>query len=261
MKTEYIETAGWDAITRAFEKLYPEQTDPIHYAPIISWRLGGEDPLDGISVYDGGDYYHFVTYGLSELYDKESEDFDYSGYGFELTLKLKKSSLKNDEEELNCICGILQTLGRITFENGDIFQPFEYIYTGQKTGYGFELTLKLKKSSLKNDEEELNCICGILQTLGRITFENGDIFQPFEYIYTGQKTGMDSKSVSNITGFVTVPDEAGEINTPNGLLQFVQLVGMTDAELKAVADKKNTVEEMVEKLGHTLTDFKRKSLV
>ena len=29
----------------------------------------------------------------------------------------------------------------------------------------------------------------------------------------------------------------------------------------AAEDKKNTVEEMVEKLGHTLTDFKRKSLV
>lgn len=206
MKKEYIETSGWDAITRAFEKHYPEQTDPLHYAPIISWRLGGEDPLDGISVYDGGDYYHFVTYGLSELYDKESEDFDYSGYGFELTLKLKKSSLKNKEEELNCICGILQTLGRITFENGDIFQPFEYIYTGQKTG-------------------------------------------------------MDSQSLSNITGFVTIPDEISEINTPNGLLQFVQLVGMTDAELKIIVDKKNTVEEMIEKLGHSMTDFKRKSLV
>jgi len=36
---------------------------------------------------------------------------------------------------------------------------------------------------------------------------------------------------------------------------------MTDAELKAIVDKKNTVEEMIEKLGHTLTDFKRKSLV
>lgn len=48
MKKEYIETSGWDAITRAFEKLYPEQTDPLHYAPMISWRLGGEDPLDGI---------------------------------------------------------------------------------------------------------------------------------------------------------------------------------------------------------------------
>ena len=34
-----------------------------------------------------------------------------------------------------------------------------------------------------------------------------------------------------------------------------------DAELKAIVDKKNTVEEMIEKLGHTLTDFKRKSLV
>ncbi len=72
---------------------------------------------------------------------------------------------------------------------------------------------------------------------------------------------MDSKSISNITGFVTVPDEAGEINTPNGLLQFVQLVGMSDTELKAIVDKKNTVEEMIEKLGHTMTDFKRKSLI
>ena len=51
--------------------------------------LGGPDPLDGISVYDAGDFWHFVSYGLSELYTKECEDPEYSGYGIELTFKLK----------------------------------------------------------------------------------------------------------------------------------------------------------------------------
>ncbi len=30
-------------------------------------------PIDGISVYDGGNYYILNTYGLSELYEKESK--------------------------------------------------------------------------------------------------------------------------------------------------------------------------------------------
>lgn len=62
----------------------------------MPYRLGGKDPLDGISVYDGGDYWHFVTYGLSELYDKESNVKEISGYGMEFTFKLKKDSCEND---------------------------------------------------------------------------------------------------------------------------------------------------------------------
>lgn len=50
--------------------------------------IGGEECLtpgwDAISAYDGGGFYHFVTYGFSELYEKESENQEYSGYGFEL---------------------------------------------------------------------------------------------------------------------------------------------------------------------------------
>lgn len=202
---EKIEAPGWDAIVATFEKIYPTQKDPLHYAPMLSWRLGGEDPLDGISVYDGGDYFHFVTFGFSELYEKESEDYEYSGYGFELTLKLKKSSLINKDDEIGCICGILQSLAKISYEDGSVFQPYEYIYTGQKTG-------------------------------------------------------MDSRSKSNITGFVTTLDEAGEISTPNGKVQFVQLIGVTDKELKQIIDEKIDVEELIKKLGNTLTDYKRKSL-
>ena len=75
---------GWDAITELCNKIYPDQINPKHYAASVSWELGGNDPLQGISVYDGGDYWHFVTYGLSELYEKESDIKDISGYGMDV---------------------------------------------------------------------------------------------------------------------------------------------------------------------------------
>ena len=125
---------GWDAITQAFQKLYPGQDNPLHFGCLIPWRLGGPDPLQGVSVYDGGDYFHFVTYGLSDLYEKESEDPEYSGYGFEFTLKLCKAGLEDEWAEINNVVGILQSMAKLTFEGGEQFYPNEYIYTGQETG-------------------------------------------------------------------------------------------------------------------------------
>lgn len=125
---------GWDAITQAFQKLYPGQDNPLHFGCLIPWRLGGPDPLQGVSVYDGGDYFHFVTYGLSDLYEKESEDPEYSGYGFEFTLKLRKAGLEDEWAEINNVVGILESMAKLTFEGGEQFYPNEYIYTGQETG-------------------------------------------------------------------------------------------------------------------------------
>lgn len=198
---------GWDAITSAFEKLYPGQTNPKHYAPIISMRIGGNDPLDGISVYDGGEYWHFVTYGFSELYEKESEDQEYSGYGMEFTLKLKKDA------------------------NAD-------------------------------EEAEIRCVCGILQSLARLTFTKGEVFLPNEYIYTRQTEGVDADRRSNITGFITIAEpKVPEIRTPNGIVVFVELVGATDAELKAIYNQELRVKELYERLGSDVTDYHRKSVV
>lgn len=133
---EKQEMTGWDAVTEAFEKLYPEQKDPKHYGVLIPWELGGNDPLTGISIYETDEYYHFVTYGLSEIYGKETDDPEISGYGMEFTFKLKRSSIdKADEEaELRCVCGTLQKVARITFESGELFRANEYIYTGQTVG-------------------------------------------------------------------------------------------------------------------------------
>ncbi|WP_455529177.1 suppressor of fused domain protein [Ruminococcus sp.] len=133
---EKPDSSGWDAITAAFEKLYPDQKNPKHYGVLVPWELGGDDPLTGISIYETDEYYHFVTYGLSEIFEKETDDPEVSGYGMEFTYKLKRSCISPEDEdgELRCVCGILQKIARITFSNGELFCADEYIYTGQTTG-------------------------------------------------------------------------------------------------------------------------------
>ncbi len=198
---------GWDAITKECNRVYPDQENPKHYGTIIRWRLGGNDPLDGISVYEGKDYWDFVTYGLSELYGKESKNPEISGYGMEFTFKLKKDNYEDTEAEI---------MG----------------------------------------------ICGILQMIARLTFTKGEIFNPYEYLYSGQTEGIDTKMRSNITGFITIPDpEFQEIDTPNGKLHFVELIGVTNDELQAIMNKQLTVKELYQKLGSDVTDYHRSSLV
>ena len=201
-----IEAVGWDAIEKEFLRVYPGQTHPKHYGTIIKWMLGGKDPLDGISVYDGGSYWHFVSFGQTEIYEKETDDPEISGYGYELTFKLKKDNYEDEEAEIRNICGILQMIARLTFTKGEIFQPFEFIYTGQTTG-------------------------------------------------------IDAKQQSNLTGFITVKDPTVEtIDTPNGKVAFVELIGMTDAELKTLSNV-GSVMEIYEKLGSDVTDYHRQSIV
>ena len=43
-------TLGWDAMDQALEKVYGKQ-QPAHFGTLIKFRMGGDDPLDGISVY------------------------------------------------------------------------------------------------------------------------------------------------------------------------------------------------------------------
>ena len=202
-----ISTVGWDAIDADFLRVYPGQTSPLHYGTLVKWIFGGNDPLDGISVYDGGDFYHFVTYGLTELYAKQSRNTELSGYGYEMTLKLKKEGLEDEETEIKGICGLLQTIARITFTKNECFFPNEYIYTGQTTG-------------------------------------------------------MDVKQQSRLTGFIVVTDPTVEtLETFNGRVEFRELVGVTDAELKSLIAHEKKVAELYEELGSDITDYQRESVV
>lgn len=202
-----VKTIGWDAITKEAERIYPGQKNPKHYGAMIKWKFGGPDPLDGISIYDGGNCWHFVTYGLSELYEKETQSKEYSGFGMEFTFKLKKDNYEDEESEIKCICGILQQIAKITFTSGEIFKPYEYLYTGQTEG-------------------------------------------------------IDSKQKSNITGFITIPDtNLKPIDTENGKVIFVEFVGATNNELLALKNKELSVEELYKKYQSDITDYNRKSVI
>ena len=78
----------------------------------------------------------------SRVYTKESSDPEYSGYGIELTFKLKKST--NDEEEIKNGCGLLQYVARYIFKTGKVVLPEEYIYTKQTVGIDAQQKSKLK---------------------------------------------------------------------------------------------------------------------
>lgn len=192
---------GWDAIESHLSKIYPLCVNPKHYAPIVNWRFGGNDPLDGIDIYDGEGFYHFVTYGLSELYEKENDLDNVSGYGMEFTLKLK-------------------------IENG-------------------------------LDDDRIKNICNILQDIARITFTEGELFKEYEYL--DFETNIDENS--NIVGFITVPDpDLKSIDTLNGKVDFILLIGITKEEMDAIKNKKITVKDLY-KLTKDITSYNRKSVV
>ena len=118
------EAPGWDAIDAALRKVYGAQV-PRHWGTVIKYALGGPDPLDGLSAYDAGDHWHYASYGLSELYEKESEDPSTSGYGFELTFRLARG--KKDVEPPVWPANLLQNLARYVFTTGNVFAPGHHL--------------------------------------------------------------------------------------------------------------------------------------
>lgn len=118
---------GWDAIDGAVQPLYPGQ-EPRHWGTIIKWMLGGRDPLDGISAYraDGPPpHWHFVSYGMTELYAKDSEDSERSGWGFEFTFRLARNP--EGEEPPMWAVNLLQNVGRYVFDSGNTLGHGHYL--------------------------------------------------------------------------------------------------------------------------------------
>jgi Suppressor of fused protein (SUFU) len=200
------DAVGWLSIDKEFERLYPNQ-EPKHFGTTIPYALGGEDPLDGLSVYESTkqtEHYHFVSYGFSELYyDEDMAGEEYSKWGFELTFRLKKV-----DEEIHWAMNLIQNLAKYVFSSKKYFDEYHFIPA------------------------------------------NGPI-----------RLGYDT----DITALAFVADpELGKIQTPNGEVIFLQLVGLTTAEydlLKNDPDE-NKTEQLISELRRTnpllITDLARK---
>lgn len=196
---------GWDAIDAALAPLYRDQ-EPRHWGTIVSFRLGGPDPLQGISAYARTSpvpHWHYVTYGFSDLYEKEAEG-EVSGYGFELTLRLA----------------------------GDVGQ------------------------------EPPTWPIGFLQNLARYVFRTGNVFRPGEYLPLNGPIALDEPTLITDVIFTADP-ELPRMTTPNGRVDFVQVVGVTGDEGAAGRRWSSTglLEAISDRLPLGVTDLARGSLL
>jgi len=117
---------GWDAISAACERLYPGQ-ESRHFGTLIKSWMGGPDPLDGISAYKALEprpHWHFVTYGLSDLY-QNSHDAAHSGWGFELSMRLACEADASDPP--GWVLNFLQNLARYVNHSGNVFRDGDWM--------------------------------------------------------------------------------------------------------------------------------------
>ncbi|WP_196889435.1 suppressor of fused domain protein [Aureivirga sp. CE67] len=203
------DAVGWFSIDEVTTKLYPNQ-EPKHFGTIIKYMLGGEDPLDGVSIYESKnqkDHYHFVSYGMSNLYyDIENCEEEYSRWGFEFTFRLA---------------------------------PFD------------------------EDPEEPKWVVSLMQNLAKYVFNSKNWFEEYHFIPANGPIRLNTETDITAIAFIEDP-EMGSIDTPNGKVQFLQMVGITTEEYKQLKlnPKTTEVKLLLEKLKKEnpllITDLKRK---
>jgi hypothetical protein len=175
---------------------------------LLKYRLGGPDPLDGISAYYRAHpvpHWHYVTFGFSELYGKEQEDEELSGYGFELTFRLR--TVPGATEAPRWVFSLLQNLARYVFKTGNVFRPGEWMTA------------------------------------------NGPIALDTD-------TRICSMAMTN-------DPELPALETPNGRLEFIQVVGLTLEEEYAAKQwsPQHLLDTLLPRMPLWITDLDRSSLL
>jgi len=197
---------GWHAIDAACEALYPKEKNPVHVAPALSPIFSGEGLIYGISAYKATKptHWHFVTYGFSELYAKESDNPDVSGWGFELTFRLTRG---REKQPPNWAFNFLMNLGSYVRRSGN---PF---------GSGHAMDI------------------------------NGPI-------------AIGTNTAIRAIAFTRDP-QFGTIDTPNGRLEFLQVVGLTLDEHDACGNwhTGGVLEAMQDPNPLLITDLARRSIL
>ena len=91
---ELLPAPGWDALHDALAAVYPEQI-PYEWAhrgvhAMHDLRPVPENPLEVVRIYAAPDHWHYVGFGLSELFETEPTDQEWSGAGYEWTFRLAR---------------------------------------------------------------------------------------------------------------------------------------------------------------------------
>ncbi|CAG4936842.1 unnamed protein product [Parnassius apollo] len=200
---ERLVPAGLKALCNAYSRLYPDQPNPLQVTTRLKYWLGGQDPLDYISMYwNPGKpeehippHWHYVSFGLSDLHGDgrvHAVGANESGLGLELSLRLAAN-----------VPGPSGTSGALGAVNPGSSIAAPPLWPA-----------------------------ALLQALARYLLITGNKFCAGDHI--SWHAPLDGDSGSRVRHLLVVEDpQLPTIHTPHGTVHFVQMVGCTSRELKA----------------------------
>jgi len=124
--------------------------------------------------------------------------------------------------------------------------------------FGFELTFRLRQDA--GDDTQPTWAVNLMQNLARYVFSSGKWFEHGHWIPANGPIQADGDT--DIVGLMFVNDpQLPSIDTPHGRVEFLQMVGLTSAEVEALKAKTATAEEIATRLAESdpllVTDLAR----
>lgn len=115
---------GWDVLDGALAAL-PAQAGPFRF----DVRQGeGAPPLESVAALPRDGHWHYVSYGLTELYAKSSPDVAASGYGFELTVRTPRGP--GEAEPPAWPAALLRAVASYVVATGELLEPGHHVDAG-----------------------------------------------------------------------------------------------------------------------------------
>jgi len=204
--TDYpVQAPGWAALDRVGLTMYPGQT-PHQFASQTGYDLQSKSPLPAICVWEAPSplQWHYVTYGLTELFEKSSANTDISGFGFEITLRIPRH--EGEAKPPTWPIRLLQEVGHYALSG----------HGGLDTGHMIDLGAPLAPDSA------LSALLAVPDP----TF--GKVDTPFGSILFLQLFGITAKEVEAM--------QEWPMQRRVGLVQEVEPQGITRTERGAFAD-------------------------
>lgn len=252
MDNSKIENAGVDAIDAKCKALYGEQKG-FHFGVKVPFAAGGPDPLDQVSVYEGksGDtsYWHYISYGLTELYEKESDYEDESGWGFELTFRLSKG---NEEQPPVWPVSLMQNLARYVFRTGNVFRPNEHLDANGPIEVGSNTKLVALGFDTDPELEDMETPYGYVEfiqivALTKDEFDSMMLWSGAKFLELYRKynpmavTIMDRDSYTDIPEFKATLDEGIEKDGSSTGMFYIDSANMDVLENEEATGKKTAL--------------------
>lgn len=188
------DAVGWLEIDKVVEGIYGDQK-PRHYAPPLHYMVGGEDPLDGVSIYDSQKdmfHRHLVSYGMSELYyNEEAAGGEFSKWGFEFTFRLKPFA--EDGDDPTWVVNLMNNLARYVIKSGKWFEEYHVIPANGPIRLNSTAEINIVGVAFVSDPE-----------LGKVQTPHGEV----SFL---QMVGLTANEMNRITSASSAYDEVKKV--------------------------------------------------